>query len=112
MLSPDDSIARRPRTPDPWGVGQTTHITRCRDLGVDTPEHGDSNEKAQNHRTHLAGRRDPGLRRRRRLPLRRLDRALSDPRWPGRNHRRAWRELRSAAWPSHLRWLVGLLAEG
>ena len=33
-----------------------------------------------------------GLRRRRRFPLRRLDRALSDPRWPGRNARRAWRE--------------------
>jgi hypothetical protein len=28
-----------------------------------TPEHGDSNEKAQNHGTHLAGRRDPALRR-------------------------------------------------
>ena len=27
-------------------------------------------------------------------------------------HRRAWRELRSAAWPSHLRYLVGLLAKG
>jgi hypothetical protein len=26
-----------------------------------TPEHGDSNEKAQNHGAHLAGRRDPGL---------------------------------------------------
>ena len=24
----------------------------------------------------------------------------------------AWRELRSAAWPSHLRCLVGLLAKG
>src|SRR5271169_677309 len=77
-----------------------------------TPEHGDSNEKAQNHRTHLAGRRDPGLRRRKRFPLRRLERALSDPRWPGGNHRRAWRELRSAAWPLHLRYLVGLLAKG
>ena len=28
-----------------------------------TPEHGDSNEKAQDHRTHLAGRRDPAFRR-------------------------------------------------
>jgi hypothetical protein len=28
-----------------------------------TPEHGDSNEKAQNHGTHLAGRSDPALRR-------------------------------------------------
>ena len=52
------------------------------------------------------------LRRRRRFPLQRLDRALSDPRWPGGNHRRAWRELRSAAWPPHLRYLVGLLAKG
>jgi hypothetical protein len=24
----------------------------------------------------------------------------------------AWRELRSAAWPSHLRYVVGLLAKG
>jgi hypothetical protein len=24
---------------------------------------------------------------------RRLDRALSNPRWPGGNHRRAWQEL-------------------
>ncbi len=50
--------------------------------------------------------------RRRRLPLRRLDRALPDPRWARRGPRRAWHELRSAAWPSHLRCLVGLLAEG
>ncbi len=28
-----------------------------------TAEHRDSNEEAQNHRTHLAGRRDPALRR-------------------------------------------------
>src|ERR1700733_13154320 len=41
-----------------------------------------ANEKTQNHGTHLAGRCDPGLRRRR-FPLRRLDRAVSDPRWPG-----------------------------
>src|ERR1022692_2707786 len=27
-------------------------------------------------------------------------------------HLCAWRELRSAAWPAHLRSLVGLLAEG
>jgi hypothetical protein len=32
--------------------------------------------------------------------------------WPGCNPRRVWRELRSAAWPSHLRYLVGLLAKG
>jgi hypothetical protein len=40
------------------------------------------------------------------------DRALSDPRWQRCSPRRAWPELRSAAWPSHLRRLVGLLAEG
>ena len=32
-------------------------------VGVRTREHGDLNEKAQNHRTHLAGRRDPALHR-------------------------------------------------
>jgi hypothetical protein len=36
-------------------------------------------------------------------PLRRLDHALSDSRWPGRNIGRAWREIRLAARPSHLR---------
>src|SRR5436309_8641811 len=77
-----------------------------------TPEHGNTNEKAQTHGTHLAGRRDPALRRWRRFSLRRLDRALSDPRWQRCSPRRAWRELRSAAWPSHLRYLVGLLAKG
>src|SRR5262245_55386238 len=72
------------------------------------------NEKAQNFRTHLAGRRNPGsqLGRRRRLRLRRLDSTLSQPRWQRCNPRSAWRELRSAAWPAHLRSLVGLLAEG
>src|SRR5262245_52845458 len=70
------------------------------------------NEKAQNFRTHLAGRRDPGLRRRRRFPLRRLDSTLSQPRWQRCNPRSAWRELRSDAWPAHLRYLVGLLAQG
>ena len=34
------------------------------------------------------------------------------PRWQRCNPRSAWRELRSAAWPAHLRSLVGLLAEG
>src|SRR3984957_12470184 len=84
----------------------------CSTNRIETPGHGDSNEKAQNHGTHLAGRRDPALRRRRRFPLQRLDRALSDPRWPGCNPRRVWCELRSTAWPSHLRSLVGLLAKG
>ena len=50
--------------------------------------------------------------RRRRFPLRRLDSTLSQPRWQRCNPRGAWRELRSAAWPAHLRYLVGLLAEG
>src|SRR3984957_13798345 len=84
----------------------------CSTNRIETPGHGDSNEKAQNHGTHLAGRRDPALRRRRRFPLQRLGRALSDPRWPGCNPRRVWCELRSTAWPSHLRPLVGLLAKG
>jgi hypothetical protein len=59
-------------------------------LETPTPEHGDSNEEAQNHGTHLAGRRGPGLRRRRRFPVRRLDRALSNLRWQGCNPRGAW----------------------
>src|SRR6266404_285004 len=33
------------------------------------------------------------------------------PRWQRSNPRRVWRELRSAAWPSHLRYVVGLLAK-
>ena len=41
-----------------------------------------------------------------------LDSTLSQPRWQRCNPRSAWRELRSAAWPAHLRSLVGLLAEG
>jgi dihydrofolate reductase len=41
-----------------------------------------------------------------------MDRALSDSCGPECNARRAWREFRSAAWPSHLRSLVGLLAKG
>ncbi len=90
--------ARLPRTPN---LGRTP-----------TSGHGHSNEKAQNHRTHLAGRCDPAFRRRRRFPLQRLDRALSDSRGPGCNARRTRRELRSAAWPSYLRSLVGLLAKG
>src|SRR5205823_14524306 len=68
------------------------------------------NEKAQDFRTHLAGRRNLG--RRRRLPLRRLDSTLSHPRWRKSSPRSVRRELRSAAWPAHLRSLVGLLAEG
>src|SRR5260370_31531195 len=40
----------------------------CSTKRIETPEHGESNEKAQNHGTHLAGRRDPALRRRRRFP--------------------------------------------
>jgi hypothetical protein len=48
----------------------------------------------------------------RRLPLRRLDSTLSQPGWQRCNPRSAWRELRSDAWPAHLRSLVGLLAEG
>jgi hypothetical protein len=47
------------------------------------PEHGDSDEKAQTHRTHLTGWRDPALGRKRRFSLQRLVRALSHPRWPG-----------------------------
>src|ERR1700722_16506794 len=93
-----------------------THRSRCASSSQcqqnRNPEHGDVNEKAQNHGTHLAGRRDPDNRRRRRFCLRRLDRALSDPCWPRGTPCRAWRELRSAAWPSHLRSLVGLLAKG
>ena len=70
------------------------------------------NEEAQDFRTHLAGRRNPGSRlgRRRRLPLRRLDSTISQPRRQRRYPRSAWRELRSAAWPAHLRSLVGLLS--
>src|SRR6266446_3859129 len=34
------------------------------------------------------------------------------PRWQRSNPRRVWRELRSAAWSSHLRYVVGLLAKG
>jgi hypothetical protein len=35
-----------------------------------------------------------------------------NPCWPGGDHRRAWRKLRSAAWPSYIRHVVGLLAKG
>jgi len=46
------------------------------------------------------------------FPLQRLVRALSYPRRQRYSHRVVWRELRSTAWPAHLRSLVGLLAEG
>ena len=38
--------------------------------------------------------------------------ALSDPRWQRSTPRDVWREIRSASWPTDLRWLFGLLAEG
>src|SRR5262252_7761923 len=71
------------------------------------------NEKAKNCRTHFAGRRNRGSRlgRRRRLPLRRLDSTLSQPRWQRCSPRVTRRALRFVAWPAHLRSLVGLLAE-
>jgi hypothetical protein len=34
------------------------------------------------------------------------------PRWPGGDPGGVWREIRSAAWPSDLPYLVGLLAKG
>ena len=70
--------------------------------------------KAQAVRARLARRRHPGSRprRRRRLRLRRLDSALSQPRWQRCGPRGPGRALRSAAWPAHLRHSVELLAEG
>src|SRR5262247_4859306 len=70
-----------------------------------------SNEKAETHRTYFAGRRDPA-RRRRRLPIRRLDRAVSQSCWVSDGPCGTGRELRSAAWPPNLRSVVGFLAEG
>ena len=35
--------------------------SQCQQNRNSNPEHGDSNEKAYNHGTHLAGRRDPAL---------------------------------------------------
>ena len=40
------------------------------------------------------------------------DSTLSQPRWQRCSPRGVWRELRSAAWPAHLRSVVWLLAEG
>jgi dihydrofolate reductase len=41
-----------------------------------------------------------------------LDRAVPDPRWAGRHARRVRRALQFAARPSHVRYLVGILAQG
>ena len=68
---------RRPRDAA-CGRRGSRNASRCR------RSRAAANENAQDHRTHLAGRRDAALSRRRRLPLRRLDRALSNARWPGR----------------------------
>jgi hypothetical protein len=42
----------------------------------------------------------------------RRDTTLSQPRWQRCSPRSAWRELRSAAWLAHLRYVVGLPAQG
>ena len=62
------------------------------------------NEKDQDHRTDLAGRRDPGARRterRRRLRAWRMGDAVFRYGHNGGHHRGAGQELRSAAWPPH-----------
>src|SRR5580700_9290816 len=73
------------------------------------------NEKDQDHRTDLAGRRDPGAwrtGRRRRVRAWRMGDAVFRYGYR-RGHRRGpGPELRSAAWPPHLRYLRRLLAEG
>jgi hypothetical protein len=47
---------------------------------------------------------------RRRLPIQRLDRAVSHSCGVSHNPCGTRRELRSAAWPANLRYLVGFLA--
>ena len=50
--------------------------------------------------------------RRRRLREWRMDGTVSKPGWAGGRRRGTGQELRSAAWPPHLRYLGRLLAEG
>src|SRR4051794_39146588 len=70
--------------------------------------------QAQNYGTYFAGWRDPGCRQseRGRLPIRRLDRAVSHSCWFRDSPCDVRRNLRSADWPTNLRSMVGVLAEG
>ncbi len=100
-----------PAAPDRRARRNRIAVRPRRPVDERTPVRIFFHENDQNLRTHLAGRRDPDLRRRWRLSERRLDRAVSHPRRPGRARRHAGGEFRSADRPSHLRSMVGILAK-
>src|SRR5262249_6894433 len=82
--------------------------------GQARPQMETQNEKDQDLRTHLTGRRDLARRTERRQRLRawRMDGTLSNSGRGSGRRRGTGQELRSAARPPHLRSLGRLLAEG
>src|SRR3954451_15287637 len=88
-------------------------MKRIGEVGV-TAKMETQDEKAQDLRTYLAGRRDLARRtgRRQRLRAWRMDGAVAHSGRGGGRRRGVWQRLRSAARPPHLRSLGRLLAEG